>query len=313
MLTKSSLVLLTALSLFFTLATTQKCTGQSCAIAALSGSTEESYEQIVGTSGKSPSGSNSKGRECITRYYKELGIKAPGGNLTKPPSRYTSDDAVAAGRVKKRDLKESFAKGLEESGERDVIDPTRLLEKEKATERETRKEKRAECKPHGIFFARGTTERGVMGSTVGPAISRALGSKWKIEGVAYTADIAGDDCIGFPGGIKCRDQLEKLSDACPETKWFLSGYSQGAMVARICTAFSRPEIKGKIRGVVVFGDPFNGASIKGFPSDGIKTFCNPSDGVCKGEFKISLGHLSYATGGSISEAAKWMNSRAAGQ
>jgi hypothetical protein len=86
-----------------------------------------------------------------------------------------------------------------------------------------------------------------MGSTVGPALSRALGSKWKVEGVKYTADIAGDDCIGFPGGIKCRDQLETLSAACPETKWFLSGYSQGAMVARICAAYSKAEIKEKIK------------------------------------------------------------------
>lgn len=62
--------------------------------------------------------------------------------------------------------------------------------------------------------------------------------------------------------------------------------------------------------MVVFGDPFNGASIKGFPQDGIKTFCNASDGVCKGEFKIGLGHLSYTTGSTMSDAAKWMNARA---
>lgn len=109
------------------------------------------------------------------------------------------------------------------------------------------KEKRQGCKPNALFFARGTTEPGTMGSTVGPALSRALGSKWKVEGVKYTADIAGDDCIGFPGGVKCRDQLEVLARACPETKWFLSGYSQGAMVARICAAFSKPEIKEKIK------------------------------------------------------------------
>jgi cutinase len=107
--------------------------------------------------------------------------------------------------------------------------------------------RQAACKPNALLFARGTTEPGTMGTTVGPALSRALGSKWRVEGVKYTADIAGDDCIGFPGGIKCRDQLEVLAQACPETKWFLAGYSQGAMVARICTAFSKPEIKEKIK------------------------------------------------------------------
>jgi len=66
------------------------------------------------------------------------------------------------------------------------------------------------------------------------------------------------------------------------------------------------------QGVVVFGDPFNGASIKGFPQEGIKTFCAASDGVCKGQFVIGLAHLSYASGPGIKEAAKWMNGRAGG-
>lgn len=63
------------------------------------------------------------------------------------------------------------------------------------------------------------------------------------------------------------------------------------------------------QGVVVFGDPFNGASIKGFPKDGIKTFCNAGDGVCSGKFSITAAHLSYTVGPQIREAATWMNSR----
>jgi hypothetical protein len=69
-------------------------------------------------------------------------------------------------------------------------------------------------------------------------------------------------------------------------------------------------VTNAVQGVVVFGDPFNGASIKGFPQDGIKTFCAASDGVCQGQFKITAGHLGYTMGSSISDAAKWMNSRA---
>lgn len=268
------LVLLTTLSLFSTLAISQKCTGklnsipartpskldhvtlyfkrhyafintidlgQSCAIAALSGSTNESYEEITkaaGGSGKAPTGSNSKGKECITKYYKELGLKAPGGNLATP-SKATGGDAKVR---RSKSLEERVVEGLEESGGWDVIEVAQEGEKEK------KKEKRADCKPNGLLFARGTTEMGTMGNTVGPALSRALGSsKWKVEGVKYTADIAGDDCIGFPGGIKCRDQLVEMSSACPETKWFVGGYSQGAMVARICTAFSKMDIQVKIK------------------------------------------------------------------
>jgi hypothetical protein len=48
-----------------------------------------------------------------------------------------------------------------------------------------------------------------------------------------------------------------------------------------------------VKGVVVFGDPFNGAPIKGYPSSKIKTDCISGDDVCTGEFTIGLGHLSY--------------------
>lgn len=222
-----------------------KAIGQSCAIAALSGSTNESYEEITSKgsgSSKTPTGSNSSGKQCITKYYKELGLKAPGGNLAPKGSggdsrRYAEYDA----RKTRRTVQEKVVRGLEESGDWEMV---RLGET-------TMEKRQGSCKPNALFFARGTTEIGTMGSTVGPALSSALtrlgGGKWKSEGVKYTADIAGDDCIGFPGGIKCRDQLEKMATACPETKWFLAGYSQGAMVARICTAYSKPEIKEKIK------------------------------------------------------------------
>jgi Cutinase len=81
-----------------------------------------------------------------------------------------------------------------------------------------------------------------MGITVGPALSRALGSKWLVDGVRYTADIAGDNCIGASGGIKCVDQLVKVLSTCPDFRLYLSGYGQGAMVAGICVAFSKDEM-----------------------------------------------------------------------
>jgi len=242
---------------------------QSCAIAALSGSTEESFDDIVKSNGKSPQGSNASGKNCITKYYKQLGLKAP----ETPVMR------------------------------RDKLEYTRPPM--------AKIDKRQGCKPNINLFARGTTEVGAMGSSVGPAISRALGTaKWKTVGVSYSADIAGDNCIGFPGGIKCVDQLAKLAQQCPEANFFLSGYSQGAMVARICAAFSKDDVKKKIKGVVVFGDPFNGATIKGFPKENIKTFCSAADGVCSGQFSITAAHLAYAGGSSPREAAKWMNERA---
>lgn len=80
------------------------------------------------------------------------------------------------------------------------------------------------------------------------------------------------------------------------------------MVAHNCIAFASPEIKARIVGTLMFGDPFNGAGIKGFPDSKIKTFCNDSDGVCQGKFQIGAGHLSYMTNGDMSKAIAYLNS-----
>jgi Cutinase len=201
-------------------------TAQSCAIAALSGSTDESFDDIVkGMGGKQPQGSNSAGKSCITKYYKELGIKAPSSLNSKRSAFMISDDRIAQ--------RSNELKSENSVHERDMSN--------------MRIRTRQACKPNVLLFARGTTEPGTMGSTVGPALSRALGSKWRVDGVRYTADIAGDNCIGFPGGVKCVDQLAKIAQSCPDSNFFLSGYSQGAMVARICVAFSKDDVKRKVK------------------------------------------------------------------
>lgn len=191
--------------------------GQSCSIAALSGSTNESYDDIAKASSsaassgtaKTPTGSSAAGKQCITKYYKELHLKAP-TSIPKASADTGAAKTLAVSRIKR-------VQG-------------------------------AACKPNINLFARGTTEPGTMGSTVGPSLSKALGSsKWLSKGVSYTADIAGDNCIGFPGGLKCVAQLAALAQECPDSKFFLSGYSQGAMVARICTAFSKDDVKAKIK------------------------------------------------------------------
>lgn len=51
---------------------------------------------------------------------------------------------------------------------------------------------------------------------------------------------------------------------------------------------------------MVFGDPFDGAPIKGYAGP-IQTYCATGDEVCDGEFNISAAHLSYV--GADTEAA----------
>jgi hypothetical protein len=94
------------------------------------------------------------------------------------------------------------------------------------------------CKKIHFIFARGSTEAGTMGITVGPAMSKALSTKFgaanvAAEGVQYPADIAGafsggTNPSGSAGAIKMTSMAKAVLEKCPNAKVILSGYSQGA-------------------------------------------------------------------------------------
>jgi len=94
------------------------------------------------------------------------------------------------------------------------------------------------CKKVHFIFARGSTEPGTMGSTVGPAFTRALSSKFGAanvasEGVQYPADISGafsggTNPSGAPGAVKMTQMAKSVLQRCPNARIVLSGYSQGA-------------------------------------------------------------------------------------
>lgn len=113
-------------------------------------------------------------------------------------------------------------------------------------------EKRAECKPWVLLYGRGTTESGELGATVGPALAAGLRSdpKWHVKGLGsrdgYSADLGGIYCIGMPGGMACKNILEKMAAECPNTKFVTAGYSQGAMVARICVGYANEAAKKQV-------------------------------------------------------------------
>jgi Cutinase len=100
-------------------------------------------------------------------------------------------------------------------------------------------------------YARGTFEMGDFGMTVGPLLSGRLDSSWAKVGVrsadGYSADYAGDMCIGMPGGYACKTVVDKLGANCPSTNIIIAGYSQGAMVARICAAYAESKVKSQIK------------------------------------------------------------------
>lgn len=175
----------------------QSCAGQSCTIAALSGSSGQPYNPST-----PPQGGSDTGDCCILRYNP------------------------------------SAAKVLyQEKPELQTLCPTLNGRKRDAlASEEIESVERAGCAPNTLIFARGTSEIGTLGETVGPALSAGLlaiaSGQWSIQGVPYDASIDGDDCLGLPGGQIAAQLLASVAQSCPNTKIVVSGYSEGAMVVR---------------------------------------------------------------------------------
>jgi hypothetical protein len=87
-----------------------------------------------------------------------------------------------------------------------------------------------------------------MGEIVGPFLVNNLSpaSDWEVCGVNYFADLAGDYCVGLPGGMVARDMLVQAAAKCPDAKIFLAGYSEGAMVSHNGVAYAPDDAKKRV-------------------------------------------------------------------
>jgi hypothetical protein len=267
-----------------------KCAGQSCDIADLSGSTGRMPKL-------KPEGGGTSDFKCIGKYSPEtmkLAEKLP--SVPKQPNGVSGAMMGAAHSL--GNLIPSFG-------------PT---DKGSFTGR---------CTPNIVIFARGTLETGSLGITVGPVLNMGLPSGFSVVGVNYDADLAGDYCLGLPGGMVAKDMLNQAAKKCPNSKIYMSGYSQGGMISHNGVAYAEPEARKKVvvsptrcsgllfidlmsvlQAVVTFGDPFQGAPIKGYTGP-IHTFCNDGDYVCTGNFVVGAAHLSY-TGSVAAQAIREM-------
>jgi cutinase len=121
---------------------------------------------------------------------------------------------------------------------------------------------------------------------------------------------------GDPAGIsEAKKDYELAASKCPKTIIIGGGYSQGAAITHRAVEQLSATVKGRIAGIVLYGDTQNtqsGGKIKGFPPEKAKVYCNgygelrtsSSDGVCGGLLNVNGGHLSY--GSTFSSAATWL-------
>ncbi|KXS94052.1 hypothetical protein AC578_3378 [Pseudocercospora eumusae] len=163
-----------------------------------------------------------------------------------------------------------------------------------------------DCKAVTFIFARGSTEPGNMGSTVGPATCSALKKKYGNDqvacqgvGGAYLGDLGSN---ALPDGTTSAALQESTkmfnlaNSQCPDTKVVAGGYSQGAAVMAGSVGKLDSAVMAQVKGVVLYGytkNLQNKGQIPGYPKEQTKVFCNASDGVCSGTLVVTAGKQYY--------------------
>jgi hypothetical protein len=190
-----------------------KCAGQSCDIADLSGSTGRMPKL-------KPEGGGTNDYKCIGKYTPDT-LKTA---LTLPPVP-KQPNGISGSLM-------GLAHGI--GNYIPGFGPT-----EKGYFKGT-------CSENIVIFAKGTTETGQLGITVGPVLNIGLPRGFTVVGVDYTADLAGDYCLGLPGGMVARDMLNQAATKCPKSNIWMSGYSQGGMVSHNAIAYADPAARERV-------------------------------------------------------------------
>jgi cutinase len=170
------------------------------------------------------------------------------------------------------------------------------------------------CPSVYVLFARGTSESGTLGTIVGPDFTSAVesnlpGTSVSIWGDPYAASV--NQSSAGPGATDMTDELESDASACPNAKFVLGGYSQGASVVDIALGIKTELGSGtaiptsdqpKLAAILTWGNPLRltgGETIaKEMPALASRTteYCNTGDPVCGNGYNIEA-HLEYGTNG----------------
>ncbi|CAI6093537.1 unnamed protein product [Clonostachys chloroleuca] len=184
---------------------------------------------------------------------------------------------------------------------------TRQLGSSTATDLE--KGQSSNCPSAILIFARGSTETGNMGMSVGTSLSGALKKKvsgiW-IQGVGgpYTAGL-GDNAMprgSSAAAIKEGVRLMNLAhEKCPSAAILTGGYSQGSALIAAAITDLDATVREQVKGAALFGytqNKQNKGQIPSFPADRTKVFCASGDLVCEGSLIVAAPHFTYGSSAS---------------
>ncbi|KAF6797591.1 cutinase 1-like protein 1 [Colletotrichum sojae] len=172
------------------------------------------------------------------------------------------------------------------------------------------------CKNVIMIFARGSTERGNMGTICGPQTANGVKAQFSsvaVQGVDYAAGLATNTLPGGadPKGIEEMKRLiAKANTECPDSMLVVGGYSQGAAVTHRAVESLPQAQQDQIVAAFMFGDTQfqqEGGEIANFDNSKTNIICAQGDAVCRGSLTILPAHLSY--GNRAAEQADFINQK----
>ncbi|RMZ23434.1 hypothetical protein D0859_12523 [Hortaea werneckii] len=164
------------------------------------------------------------------------------------------------------------------------------------------------CRDIIFIFARGSTEIGNLGGSVGPPTCNGLKREYGSSRVA---------CQGVGGPYDATLGANLLPEGTTSGAYneairlfTLANTNQGAAVMVASIRRLSSTIQNQIAGVVLYGNTRNAqenGNIPNFPNNKVETICALTDGVCYGTLTVTAGHLSY--GDDVDDAVDFLSDR----
>lgn len=172
----------------------------------------------------------------------------------------------------------------------------------------------ATCSDIDVVAARGTFEPGTLGAIVGDPVYSALqkkltGKNLSSYKVNYPADLSFTSAA--QGNADLVNHVNSQAAACPNQRFVLVGYSQGANVVDNSMGISSDgavvgspivatipaALEPRVAAVLLFGNPIRalGRSVTGTYQSRTIDFCAKGDPICENGGTDVLAHLGYTS------------------
>lgn len=172
----------------------------------------------------------------------------------------------------------------------------------------------ATCSDIDVVAARGTFEPGTLGAIVGDPVYSALqkkltGKNLSSYKVNYPADLSFTSAA--QGNADLVNHVNSQAAACPNQRFVLVGYSQGANVVDNSIGISSDgavvgspivatipaALEPRVAAVLLFGNPIRalGRSVTGTYQSRTIDFCAKGDPICENGGTDVLAHLGYTS------------------